>query len=68
MSESLYPPLVCPVCKGPLIKDDEKREWVCLPCALAFPIKESIPVMIREFARELPLEEVESIRNAQKNP
>lgn len=43
--------LVCPVSKGSLIQKDE--ELICYESKLAYPIKDSIPVMIPEEARNL---------------
>jgi uncharacterized protein YbaR (Trm112 family) len=51
--------LVCPLCKGPLLYRKEAGELVCKADRLAFPIKDGIPVMLEDDARELdPAEEV----------
>jgi uncharacterized protein YbaR (Trm112 family) len=50
--------LVCPVCKGPLDYRKAAAELVCKPCRLAYPIKDGIPVMLEEEARQMPAEEV----------
>ncbi|HEX8961871.1 MAG TPA: Trm112 family protein [Rhodocyclaceae bacterium] len=50
--------LVCPVCKGPLDYRKAAAELLCKPCRLAFPIKDDIPVMLEEEARQVPAEEV----------
>ncbi|MGE5468163.1 MAG: Trm112 family protein [Ignavibacteria bacterium] len=50
--------LVCPVCKGPLDYRKAAAELVCKPCRLAYPIKDDIPVMLEEEARQVPAEEV----------
>lgn len=49
--------LVCPLCKGNLHYDKESQELICFADALAFPIRDDIPVMLREEAREMSLEE-----------
>ncbi len=49
--------LVCPLCKGPLIHRPEHQELICSPCRLAFPIKDSIPVMLEAEARRLDEQE-----------
>jgi len=49
--------LVCPVTKGPLIYDREKSELVSKKAGLAFPIKDGIPIMLQENARELSEDE-----------
>ncbi|MBM87427.1 MAG: tetraacyldisaccharide 4'-kinase [Gammaproteobacteria bacterium] len=49
--------LVCPLCKGRLSYDKDAQELICLADALAFPIRNAIPVMLREEARELTIKE-----------
>jgi uncharacterized protein YbaR (Trm112 family) len=49
--------LACPVCKGPLVYDKEKQELICKVDRLAYPIRDDIPVMLEEEARELPADE-----------
>jgi len=49
--------LACPVCKGPLVYDKVKQELICKVDRLAYPIRDDIPVMLEEEARELPAEE-----------
>jgi len=50
--------LVCPVCKGSLVFKKEKCELICKGDRLAFAIKEDIPVMLEEEARQLDADEV----------
>lgn len=45
--------LVCPVTKGPLRYDAEAQELVSEQAHLAFPIREGIPIMLPEEARQL---------------
>ncbi len=45
--------LVCPVTKEPLRYDAEKQELISEKAALAFPIRDGIPVMLVDEAREL---------------
>lgn len=45
--------LVCPVTRGVLIYDAEKQELVSRGAALAFPIRNGIPVMLIDEARRL---------------
>ena len=45
--------LVCPVTKGPLEYDREAGELVSHSAGLAFPIRDGIPIMLVEEAREL---------------
>ena len=51
--------LVCPVCKGGLHYDKSVSELICAADALAFPIKDDVPVMLSNEARELSSEERE---------
>jgi uncharacterized protein len=45
--------LVCPVTKVVLAYDEEKQELVSRAAGLAFPIRDGIPIMLAEEAREL---------------
>lgn len=45
--------LVCPVTRGPLIWDREKGELVSKGARLAYPIRDGVPIMLPEEAREL---------------
>lgn len=49
--------LVCPLCKGKL--ELKKKELICRFDRLAFPIRDGIPVMLEDEAREISLEEKE---------
>ena len=57
MDARLLEILVCPLCKGPLDYRKTVEELVCKPCRLAFPIKDEIPVMLEDEARQLNPEE-----------
>ncbi|HED52252.1 MAG TPA: Trm112 family protein [Gammaproteobacteria bacterium] len=57
MDKKLLDILACPVCKGPLVYDRKKLELVCKVDRLAYPIRDDIPVMLEEEARELPADE-----------
>lgn len=50
--------LVCPLTKGPLIYDRENNELISREAALAYPVKEGIPVMLVDEARQLTDDEV----------
>ena len=54
--------LVDPVTKGPLVYDRKKQELLSRSSRLAYPIRDGIPVMLPEEARELSSEEVEALR------
>lgn len=45
--------LVCPVTKAPLRYDREKQELISENAKLAFPIRDGIPIMLVDEAREL---------------
>lgn len=45
--------LVCPVTRGPLEHDREKGELVSRGARLAYPIRDGVPIMLPEDAREL---------------
>jgi uncharacterized protein YbaR (Trm112 family) len=57
MDNKLLEILVCPLCKGPLAYRKEAQELVCNADALAFPIRDGIPVMLEEEARKLEADE-----------
>jgi uncharacterized protein YbaR (Trm112 family) len=59
MDAKLLEMLVCPVTKGPLIFDRERRELISRAARLAYPIRDGIPVMLEEEARKLTPEECE---------
>ena len=44
--------LVCPVSKAPLVYNEDKQELVCKASGLAYPVREGIPVMLEEEARQ----------------
>lgn len=45
--------LVCPVTRGRLRYDREKQELISDRAGLAYPVREGIPIMLPEEAREL---------------
>lgn len=57
MDARLLEILVCPVCKGPLDYRKTAAELVCKACRLAFPVRDDIPVMLEDEARQLAPEE-----------
>ncbi|WP_041447319.1 Trm112 family protein [Thiocystis violascens] len=62
MDKKLLDILVCPVTKGPLILDRDRGELISLSAQLAYPIRDDIPVMLEEEARQLLLEEMDGYR------
>lgn len=59
MDKKLLDILACPLCKGKLDYREAARELVCRADRLAFPIRDGVPVMLQEEARELGAEELE---------
>ena len=49
--------LVCPMTKGPLDYDAAAQELISRSARLAYPIRNGIPIMLPEEARELGEEE-----------
>ena len=45
--------LVCPLTKGPLRYDEAKQELISEKAGLAYPIRDGIPIMLVDEAREL---------------
>jgi len=46
--------LACPACHAPLVEDLENSELVCTDsgCALAYPVRDHIPVLLIDEARK----------------
>ena len=45
--------LVCPLTKGPLTYDRDKQELISEQAGLAYPIRDGIPIMLVDEARQL---------------
>jgi uncharacterized protein YbaR (Trm112 family) len=45
--------LVCPITHGPLIYDRARSELISRSARLAYPIRDGVPIMLPEEAREL---------------
>ena len=54
--------LVCPVSKASLTYKKEQDELWCRASGLAYPIRDGIPVMLEEEARQLTAQERESLK------
>lgn len=57
MDKKLLEILVCPLCKGKLVFNNSAGELLCPVDRLGFPVRDGIPVMLPEEARELPADE-----------
>ncbi|RJG06772.1 Trm112 family protein [Noviherbaspirillum cavernae] len=53
MDSRLLDILVCPICKGPLKFDKTAQELICNADKLAYPIRDGIPIMWADEARDL---------------
>ncbi len=53
MDARLLDILVCPLCKGPLQYDKAAKELICRADKLAYPIRDDIPIMWADEARDL---------------
>jgi uncharacterized protein len=53
MDSRLLDILACPICKSPLRYDKPSQQLVCRADRLAFPVRDGIPVMLEEEARQL---------------
>ncbi|PPD35787.1 MAG: tetraacyldisaccharide 4'-kinase [Methylomonas sp.] len=62
MDKKLLDILACPLCKSSLIYDKDAQELICKADNLAFPIRDDIPVMLEDEARQLSFEEAEALR------
>lgn len=57
MDTKLLELLVCPICKGPLLYQKETAELICKADRLAYAIRDDIPVMLENEARQLAADE-----------
>ncbi len=62
LDQNLLEILACPICKGKLIYRKEADELVCRGDRMAFPIRNGIPVMLEEQARDVSEEELAEIK------
>lgn len=60
MNRNLLDIMVCPVTKGKLLKHDQEL-W-SIQAALAYPIRDGIPVLLESEARALTDSEIESVK------
>ncbi|MFO1318936.1 MAG: Trm112 family protein [Burkholderiales bacterium] len=62
MDGKLLEILVDPLTKAPLIYDREHDELISVESALAYPVRDDIPVMLEDEARKLSPDEVDGWR------
>ena len=53
LSTNLLDLLVCPLTKGPLEYDKDNNELISKEAKLAYPIRDGIPIMLVDEARDL---------------
>jgi uncharacterized protein YbaR (Trm112 family) len=53
MDKRLLDILVCPVTKAPLFFNESTQELICKASRLAYPVRDGIPIMLEEEARQL---------------
>ncbi|MGE0073090.1 MAG: Trm112 family protein [Thiomonas sp.] len=57
MDSRLLDLLVCPICKGSLQYDRDAQELICPRDKLAYPVRDGIPLMLVDLARDLTVAE-----------
>lgn len=62
---SILEVLVCPISKTKLYYDQQNQELISTAANLAFPVRDGIPIMLEDEARQISAEEAEKYR-AQK--
>jgi len=53
MDSRLLDILACPICKGPLKYERSAQVLVCRLDRLAYPIRDDVPVMLEDEAKQL---------------
>jgi len=62
LDQKLLSILACPVCKGDLHYNKKDRELICRFDRLAYPVRDGVPVMLSNEARQISSEELEQYR------
>ncbi|MBT9433302.1 protein YcaR [Candidatus Sodalis endolongispinus] len=60
MDHRLLEIVACPVCNGKLYYNNERQELICKSDALAYPLRDGIPVLLESEARAITLDETNS--------
>ncbi|MGK2889351.1 MAG: Trm112 family protein [Candidatus Malihini olakiniferum] len=58
MDQRLLEIVACPVCNGRLYYNKDKLELICKADALAYPIRDGIPVLLENEARKIHADEI----------
>jgi len=61
LDKELLEILVCPVSKAPLIWREQANELLCKASGLAYPVRDGIPVLHEDEARQLSDEELHQL-------
>ena len=61
LDRNLLDILVCPVSKTPLVWNEQGSELRCKASGLAYPVRDGIPVLLEEEAREMTDEELKAL-------
>jgi|HigsolmetaAR202D_1030399.scaffolds.fasta_scaffold03014_8 Uncharacterized conserved protein len=56
--------LVCPLTKGPLEWDAERKELISASAGLAYPVRDGVPVMLPSEARPLDADSTPASRGS----
>lgn len=65
MDTRLLDLLVCPICKGSLQFDREAQELICPRDKLAYPVRDDIPLMLVDLARDMTVPAADAATAAQ---
>ena len=60
--------LVCPVSKASMVPSPDQTELLCAASGLAYPVRDGIPVLLADEARELSSAEIEAVRKREPAP
>jgi len=63
MDKKLLEILACPSCKSGLKYLQEQQELVCVPCRLAYSVRDDIPIMLIDQARKISADEADELRS-----
>jgi uncharacterized protein YbaR (Trm112 family) len=53
VSEELLEILICPKCKGEILLTKKKDGLVCKACSLLYEIRDDIPIMLIDEAKQI---------------
>ena len=65
MDTRLLDLLVCPICKGSLQFDRDAQELICPRDRLAYPVRDDIPLMLVDLARDMTVPAPDAAAGAQ---